>query len=89
METYAPYVMGYADNDDDETTLDDVIELLKASSESHGDDEEAWITFRNELMRRRKEFLEGEDARRVSSKCKGVLFVLRFHVCFFSCFVHA
>ena len=67
--------MGYADNDDDdETTLDDVIELLKASSESHGDDEEAWITFRNELMRRRKEFLEGEGL--FGLELDGYLFLL-------------
>ena len=69
FDTYAPYVTGYANDDDDgddETTLDDLIELLRASSESHGDDDEAWCTFREEVVKRRHEFLMEEDARKVS-----------------------
>jgi hypothetical protein len=65
-ETYAPYVTGF---DDDEGDLDDLIELLRVSSESHGDDDGAWQEFRKEIVRRRKEFVEGEDLRQVSFFC--------------------
>ncbi|KAL3775907.1 hypothetical protein ACHAWO_012554 [Cyclotella atomus] len=61
-ETYGPYVTGFANDDDDtDEGMDDLIELLRASSESHGDDDALWQDFRNEILRRRKEFLDGED----------------------------
>mmetsp|Transcript_5749 Transcript_5749/g.11749 ORF Transcript_5749/g.11749 Transcript_5749/m.11749 type:complete len:96 (-) Transcript_5749:774-1061(-) len=62
-ETYAPYVTGNDGDDDDD--LDELIELLRASSESHGDDDDAWKEFRDDIVRRRKEHLLGEDARKV------------------------
>lgn len=66
-ETYGPYVTGFANDDDDtDEGMDDLIELLRASSESHGDDDALWQDFRNEILRRRKEFLDGEDTRKVS-----------------------
>ena len=71
-ETYAPYVTGYANNkenesisDDDHDDLDDLIDLLRASSESHGDDDAAWEEFRTQIVRRRKDHLLEEDARKV------------------------
>ncbi|KAL7533325.1 hypothetical protein ACHAWF_004456 [Thalassiosira exigua] len=68
-ETYAPYVTGYAnDNDDDDgESLDDLIELLRASSESHGEDDAAWENLRKEIIHRRQEYLSGEYARKVKS----------------------
>ncbi len=62
-ETYAPYVTGNDGDDDDD--LNELIELLRASSESHGDDDDAWKEFRDEISRRRKDYLLGEDARKV------------------------
>eukprot|EP00957_Ditylum_brightwellii_P182306 13888705-Ditylum_brightwellii.AAC.1 len=55
-ETYGPYVTGFDDdendNDQDEDALNDLIELLRASSETHSDDEEAWEAFRKEIVKR-------------------------------------
>jgi hypothetical protein len=66
-ETYGPYVTGFANEDEDtDEGMDDLIELLRASSESHGDEDASWQDFRNEILRRRKEFLDGEDTRKVS-----------------------
>jgi hypothetical protein len=68
VETYGPYVTGYANEDEDtDDGMDDLIELLRASSESHGDDDASWTKFRNDIKRIRKEFLDGEDNRKVSS----------------------
>ena len=65
-ETYGPYVTGFANEDEDtDEGLDDLIELLRASSESHGDDDTSWQVFRDEISRRRNEFLAGEDTRKV------------------------
>ncbi|KAL7517232.1 hypothetical protein ACHAWX_002167 [Stephanocyclus meneghinianus] len=64
VETYGPYVTGYANDDDGVDGLNDLIELLRASSESHGDDDDSWREFREEILRRRQEFLNGEDSRR-------------------------
>ncbi|KAL9181222.1 hypothetical protein ACHAXT_010027 [Thalassiosira profunda] len=66
-ETYAPYVTGYANDDDDEDSddsLDELIELLRASSETHGEDEAVWKDFRREIVQRRKDFVSGESARK-------------------------
>ena len=65
-ETYGPYVTGFADNDDDdETSFDDLIELLQASSETHGDDEASWSTFRNEVIQLREQHSEEETQKKV------------------------
>lgn len=64
-EMYTPYVTGFADDDgDDDAGLDDLIELLRASSETHSDDDAAWIEFREEFERRKKEHVGGEEARK-------------------------
>ena len=65
-ETYGPYVTGFADNDDDdETSLDDLIELLQASSETHGDDEASWSNFRNEIIKLRDQHTNDETEKKV------------------------
>lgn len=68
VETYAPYVTGYADDDDDDggSSLDELIELLQASSESSSDGEHdaAWENFRKEIIQRRKDYLSGENVRK-------------------------
>ena len=66
-ETYGPYVTGYANEEDTDDGMDDLIELLRASSETHGDDDASWQAFRDEILRRKKEFSDGEDARKVRS----------------------
>lgn len=66
-ETYGPYVTGYANEEESDDGMDDLIELLRASSETHGDDDASWQTFRDEILRRKKEFSDGEDARKVNS----------------------
>ena len=54
------------DNDDDDgESLDELIELLRASSESHGEDDAVWDNFRKEIIQRRKDFLSGENVRKV------------------------
>jgi len=64
-ETYAPYVTGFADEDDDDgDALDDLIELLSASSETHAEDEAAWESFRKEIVQKREDFISGESVRK-------------------------
>ena len=62
-ETYAPYVT--ADNDDDDDNFDDIIGLLKASSETHSEDDDAWENFRKEVIKRRQDYISGETMRKV------------------------
>ena len=62
-ETYAPYITGVlptADDDNDNEQRDEeelneeltgIIELLQASSESHGDDEQTWIDLRSNIQK--------------------------------------
>jgi len=64
VETYAPYVTA-ADTDENSDDFDEIIELLKASSESHGEDDDAWDNFKKEIMRRREEYISGETVRKV------------------------
>mmetsp|Transcript_13205 Transcript_13205/g.23956 ORF Transcript_13205/g.23956 Transcript_13205/m.23956 type:complete len:224 (-) Transcript_13205:206-877(-) len=64
-ETYGPYMTGYADGDDeDEDTLDDLIELLRASSETHSDDEDAWTAFRAEIIKRKEDFIASQQTKK-------------------------
>ena len=45
-DIYGPYVTGFAHNEEeDESSLDDLIDLLLAYSETQGDDEESWGFF--------------------------------------------
>ncbi|KAL3816102.1 hypothetical protein ACHAXA_004527 [Cyclostephanos tholiformis] len=64
-ETYAPYVTGYANNnsDDDGESLDELIELLRESSEIDGEDD-AWENFRKEISLRRQDYLAEVDLRK-------------------------
>jgi hypothetical protein len=60
-ETYGSYVRGLVEEDDDtsamdesdNTTWDEILELLQASSETHGDDSEVWIRLKQEIQSRR------------------------------------
>lgn len=52
-------------DDDDGESLDELIELLRASSESHVDDVEVWNEFRKEISQRRQDYRAGEDMRKV------------------------
>jgi hypothetical protein len=49
-ETYGSYVTGLTE--DDEADWDEIMELLQASSESHGDDDASWISLKEELQKR-------------------------------------
>lgn len=61
FETYGPYVTGTDEEDD----FDDIIELLRASSESHSDDDDSWTDFKLHIEKRRKEYISGEEERKV------------------------
>mmetsp|Transcript_3370 Transcript_3370/g.4878 ORF Transcript_3370/g.4878 Transcript_3370/m.4878 type:complete len:83 (-) Transcript_3370:818-1066(-) len=54
FETYGPYVMGVVgsdgEDDQDEGSLDDILELLKASSETRSDDDDAWDNLKKEIQ---------------------------------------
>mmetsp|Transcript_19008 Transcript_19008/g.27068 ORF Transcript_19008/g.27068 Transcript_19008/m.27068 type:complete len:209 (-) Transcript_19008:471-1097(-) len=60
FDTYGPYVTG-ADEEDD---LDDIIDLLRASSESHSDDEDSWTDLKLQIENRRKDYIAGEEKRK-------------------------
>ena len=63
-ETYSPYVMGCltvndGDNGDEENLedLDQIMELLCASSETHSDDETGvWDQLKSEVLKRHEEY---------------------------------
>ena len=52
-------------SDDDVDSLDELIDLLRASSESHGEDDSVWEIFRKEITQRRLVYRRGEDLRKV------------------------
>ena len=52
-------------SDDDVDSLDELINLLRASSESHGEDDSAWETFGKEITQRRLDYIKGECLRKV------------------------
>ena len=52
-------------SDDDDVDFDEIIELLKASSETHSEDDEVWESFKIEIEKRRKDFVSGETTRKV------------------------
>jgi len=56
------------DDGDDDESLDELMELLQASSESHADDDAAWANLRKEIIQRRDDYVSGESARKVGSK---------------------
>lgn len=53
------------DDDDGGGSLDELIELLRVSSESHVDDVVVWNEFRKELIQRRQDYRVGEDMHKV------------------------
>ena len=55
-------------SDDDVDSLDELIDLLRASSETHSEDDSAWETFRKEITQRRADYVKGEDLRKVSRR---------------------
>ncbi|KAL7441396.1 hypothetical protein ACHAXM_007891 [Skeletonema potamos] len=62
FETYGPYIT--ATGTDELDDLDDIIELLRASSESHSDDDDSWNDFKLQIEKRRKDFISGEEERK-------------------------
>ncbi|KAL7495195.1 hypothetical protein ACHAWT_007752 [Skeletonema menzelii] len=60
FDTYGPYVTGA----DEEEDLDDIIDLLRASSESHSDDEKSWADFKQKIEKIRKEYIAEEEERK-------------------------
>mmetsp|Transcript_22614 Transcript_22614/g.31582 ORF Transcript_22614/g.31582 Transcript_22614/m.31582 type:complete len:224 (-) Transcript_22614:66-737(-) len=65
FETYGPYVMGVVgsdgEDDQEEGSLDDILELLQASSETHSDDEEAWDGLKQEIKVQLKQYTENQQ----------------------------
>jgi hypothetical protein len=68
FETYGAYVTGLVvamdEDDDDEADWDGILELLQASSESHSDDEEAWVGLKGEILKlqaTQQEMLQQKD----------------------------
>lgn len=54
VETYGSYLIGLVDEGDGEE-WDDILELLQASSETHSDDEAAWVELKTEIQRLQRE----------------------------------
>ena len=70
FEAYGPYVTGTITEDDNLTReevdeqLDDLIQLLQASSETHEEDDHAWnVEFRNGVLDLHSKFLEDQQKR--------------------------
>lgn len=61
QDTYGPYITGADEEDDD---LDDIIELLRASSETHSDDDESWTAFKLQIVERRREYMIQEKVKK-------------------------
>ena len=55
IETYLPYITGCLDTFQDDEELDDIIELLQASSETHSDDEIIWPQLKTDILTRHHE----------------------------------
>ena len=68
QETYGPYITGTDEEDDD---LDDIIELLRASSESHSDDDESWTAFKLQIVKRRREYMLKEKEKKEENSIWG------------------
>ena len=79
-ETYGPYVTGLfpttsdggeEDNFEDvEEEINNIIELLQSSSETHSDDEQCWIQLKNEITHRTKAYNNEQWKRNVSVNIK-------------------
>ncbi len=66
-DTYSPYVIACLDNGSvggdgqgevevDEEELNEIMELLRASSESHSDDGAVWDEMKSEVLRHHKDY---------------------------------
>jgi hypothetical protein len=68
VDTYIPYVVGYTEVDaleENDDALDEVIELLRASSETHSDLNEPWTELKNDIIRTRNEYKESQLLKQV------------------------
>ena len=55
-ETYCPYITGCVDTFEDEDELDEIIELCRASSETHSDNEDVWVQLKADILAKHEEF---------------------------------
>lgn len=55
-ETYCPYITGCIDTFENEDELDEIIELCRASSETHSDNEEVWVQLKADILAKHEEF---------------------------------
>jgi len=55
-ETYCPYITGCVDTFENQDELDEIIELCRASSESHSDNEEVWVQLKADILVKHEEF---------------------------------
>jgi len=71
-DTYIPYIVGYIDTEDaveeNEEALEEVIQLLRASSETHSDLDQPWTDLKNDIMNRRNEYVENRKIEKVISQ---------------------
>lgn len=88
-ETYSPYIMGcVASNEHDEgietlsEELGEIIELLRASSETHSDDETTWDEFKSKVINHHREYIkylkEKKDAEMLELKKVGILSIVYY-----------
>jgi hypothetical protein len=78
-ETYGSYVRGLVDEDDgdtnadvesDNTTWDEIMDLLQASSETHCDDSEVWISLKQEITIKTNAACVGTRTTRAASQTR-------------------
>ena len=74
-DTYGSYVMGLVPEDDeevgggaDEEEWESILELLQASSESHGDDEQVWLDLKGEIRKRQEEHWASKNKEKEEAK---------------------
>ena len=58
-ETYIPYIIGCLEQFQDDEELDEIIDLLQASSETHSDDEEIWPKLKQDILALHRGHKEG------------------------------
>ena len=66
-------------DDDDGESLDELIELLRASSESHVDDDDVWDKFRKEISQRRHDYRAGEEMRKVCYDGRMIVYIALYY----------
>eukprot|EP00586_Coscinodiscus_wailesii_P011760 CAMPEP_0172515784 /NCGR_PEP_ID=MMETSP1066-20121228/270531_1 /TAXON_ID=671091 /ORGANISM="Coscinodiscus wailesii, Strain CCMP2513" /LENGTH=229 /DNA_ID=CAMNT_0013296961 /DNA_START=55 /DNA_END=744 /DNA_ORIENTATION=- len=75
-ETYGPYVTGLFPIDEDgadadDEGIDDIVQLLQSSSETHADDDEVWQSLQKEILKRKKEYDYLETRRKEDDAISG------------------